>query len=452
MTSMHKKILVVDDEIGIRQSLKKILEKEGYTVITASNGEEAFKTIRGGDIDLLITDIRMAGMNGVELLRVSKSVSPYTEVIMITGYASVDTAVDSMKQGAYDYITKPFKKADILKAVQKAIEKQILTMDNIQMKERIEALESAPLIETASPKMKKIVEIVQQVAPSQANVLIMGESGTGKEIIADMVHKLSPRAAKPMIKVNCAAIPETLIESELFGYEKGAFTGAAGRREGRFEAADKSSIFLDEIGEVPPSVQVKLLRILQEGTLERLGSNKTIKVDTRIIAATNKDLAAMVKQGLFREDLYWRLNVISLHLPPLKERREDIPSLIQHFINRFSHKNAKPINGIESKAMEILLGYEWPGNVRELENVIERSVVLDRDGIIGSDDLPSEIEQGSLPSMDSVTIPLGTPMEEVERILMEETLKRTKGDKGLASKLLGISTRTLYRKMDKKEE
>ncbi len=452
MTSMHKKILVVDDEIGIRQSLKKILEKEGYTVITASNGEEAFKTIRGGDIDLIITDIRMAGMNGVELLRVSKSVSPYTEVIMITGYASVDTAVDSMKQGAYDYITKPFKKADILKAVQKAIEKQILTMDNIQMKERIEALESAPLIETASPKMKKIVEIVQQVAPSQANVLIMGESGTGKEIIADMIHKLSPRAAKPMIKVNCAAIPETLIESELFGYEKGAFTGAAGRREGRFEAADKSSIFLDEIGEVPPSVQVKLLRILQEGTLERLGSNKTIKVDTRIIAATNKDLAAMVKQGLFREDLYWRLNVISLHLPPLKERREDIPSLIQHFINRFSHKNAKPINGIESKAMEILLGYEWPGNVRELENVIERSVVLDRDGIIGSDDLPSEIEQGSLPSMDSVTIPLGTPMEEVERILMEETLKRTKGDKGLASKLLGISTRTLYRKMDKKEE
>jgi two-component system response regulator HydG len=357
-----------------------------------------------------------------------------------------------MKQGAEDYITKPFKKADILKAVQKAIEKQILTMDNIQMKERIEALESAPLIETASPKMKKIVEIVQQVAPSQANVLIMGESGTGKEIIADMIHKLSPRAAKPMIKVNCAAIPETLIESELFGYEKGAFTGAAGRREGRFEAADKSSIFLDEIGEVPPSVQVKLLRILQEGTLERLGSNKTIKVDTRIIAATNKDLAAMVKQVLFREDLYWRLNVISLHLPPLKERREDIPSLIQHFINRFSHKNAKPINGIESKAMEILLGYEWPGNVRELENVIERSVVLDRDGIIGSDDLPSEIEQGSLPSMDSVTIPLGTPMEEVERILMEETLKRTKGDKGLASKLLGISTRTLYRKMDKKEE
>lgn len=451
MNSLSKKILVVDDEIGIRQSLKKILEKEGFEVVTASNGEEAFKVIRGGDIDLLISDIRMAGMDGLELLKVSKSVSPYTEVIMITGYASVDTAVDSMKQGAYDYITKPFKKADILKAVQKAIEKQILTMDNVKMKERIEAMESTPLIETASPKMKKLVETVHQVAPSQATILIMGGSGTGKEVIADMIHKLSPRAERPMVKVNCAAIPETLIESELFGYEKGAFTGAAGRKEGRFEVADKSSIFLDEIGEVPPAVQVKLLRILQEETFERLGSNKTIKVDVRIIAATNKDLSAMVKQGRFREDLYWRLNVISLQLPALKDRREDVPNLVQHFINRFSHKNAKDMKGIESKAMEILLGYEWPGNVRELENVIERSVVLDRDGIIGADDLPSELQSASIPAMESVTIPLGTPMEEVERILMEETLKRTKGDKGLASKLLGISTRTLYRKMDKKE-
>ncbi|MBP6938145.1 MAG: sigma-54-dependent Fis family transcriptional regulator [Deltaproteobacteria bacterium] len=448
---MMKKILVVDDEIGIRQSLKKILEKEGYEVLTASNGEEAFKVIRSDAVDLLISDIRMAGMDGLELLKVCKSVSPYTEVIMITGYASVDTAVDSMKQGAYDYITKPFKKADIVKAVQKAIEKQILTMDNVKMKERIEAMEAAPLIETASPAMKKLVEIVHQVAPSKATVLIMGESGTGKEVIADMIHKLSPRAGRAMVKVNCAAIPETLIESELFGYEKGAFTGAAGRKEGRFEVADRSSIFLDEVGEVPQAVQVKLLRILQEETFERLGSNKTVKVDTRIIAATNKNLAALVKDGQFREDLYWRLNVITLQIPPLRERREDIPNLVQHFINRFSRKNEKEMKGLESKAMEVLLGYGWPGNVRELENVIERSVVLDRDGIIGTDDLPAQIQSASIPAMESVTIPLGTPLEEVERILMEETLKRTKGDKGLASKLLGISTRTLYRKMDKKE-
>jgi len=451
VSSLMKKILVVDDEIGIRQSLKKILEKEGYEVLTASNGEEAFKVIRSDAVDLLISDIRMAGMDGLELLKVCKSVSPYTEVIMITGYASVDTAVDSMKQGAYDYITKPFKKADIVKAVQMAIEKQILTMDNVKMKERIEAMEAAPLIETASPAMKKLVEIVHQVAPSKATVLIMGESGTGKEVIADMIHKLSPRAGRAMVKVNCAAIPETLIESELFGYEKGAFTGAAGRKEGRFEVADRSSIFLDEVGEVPQAVQVKLLRILQEETFERLGSNKTVKVDTRIIAATNKNLAALVKDGQFREDLYWRLNVITLQIPPLRERREDIPNLVQHFINRFSRKNEKEMKGLESKAMEVLLGYGWPGNVRELENVIERSVVLDRDGIIGTDDLPAQIQSASIPAMESVTIPLGTPLEEVERILMEETLKRTKGDKGLASKLLGISTRTLYRKMDKKE-
>lgn len=449
---MKKNILVVDDEIGIRQSLQKILEKEGYSVETASNGEEAFRIIRRGDIDLLITDIRMAGMDGVELLKVCKSVSPFTEVIMITGYASVDTAVDSMKQGAYDYITKPFKKIDILRAVNKAIEKQILTMDNMKMKERIDAIESGPLIETSSPRMKSIVDLVHQVAPSQANILILGESGTGKEVIADMIHQLSPRGQRPMVKVNCAAIPETLIESELFGYERGAFTGAAARKEGRFEVADKSSIFLDEIGEVPQAVQVKLLRILQEGTFEHLGSNRTLHTDTRIIAATNKDLSAMVRSGQFREDLYWRLNVISIHLPRLKERREDIPNLVQHFINRFSKKNGKGIHGIESKALEILLSYEWPGNVRELENIIERCVVLDRDGVVGTDDLPKEITQTGIQSLDSVTIPLGTPMEEVERILMEETLKHTKGDKGLASKLLGISTRTLYRKMDKKEE
>lgn len=449
---MKKNILVVDDEIGIRQSLQKILEKEGYAVETASNGEEAFRIIRRGDVDLLITDIRMAGMDGVELLKVSKSVSPFTEVIMITGYASVDTAVDSMKQGAYDYITKPFKKADIIRAVNKAIEKQILTMDNMKMRERIEAFESGPLIETSSPQMKSIVDLVHQVAPSQANILILGESGTGKEVIADMIHQLSPRGQKQMVKVNCAAIPETLIESELFGYDKGAFTGAAARKEGRFEVADKSSIFLDEIGELPQAVQVKLLRILQEGTFEHLGSNKTLHTDTRIITATNKDLSAMVRNGQFREDLYWRLNVISIHLPRLKERREDIPNLVQHFINRFSKKNGKGIHGIESKALEMLLCYEWPGNVRELENIIERCVVLDKDGVVGSDDLPKEITLTGIQSLDSLTIPLGTPLEEVERILMEETLKHTKGDKGLASKLLGISTRTLYRKMDKKEE
>ncbi|MBN1636504.1 MAG: sigma-54-dependent Fis family transcriptional regulator [Deltaproteobacteria bacterium] len=449
---MNKTILVVDDEIGIRQSLQRILEKEGYHVLTASNGEEAFKVIRQNHIDLVVSDIRMAGMDGLELLKVSKSVSPCIEFIMITGFASVDTALDSMKEGAYDYLTKPFKKADILKAVDKAIEKQTLEMNNIYLKERLEELESGPLIESASPKMRKVVDLVKQVAPSEATVLILGESGTGKEVIADRIHNLSPRKDREMIKVNCAAIPETLIESELFGYEKGAFTGAASRREGRFEAADKSTIFLDEIGEIPPAVQIKLLRVLQEGTFERLGSNKSLRVDTRIIAATNKNLAEQVKQGRFREDLYWRLNVINIGLPLLKERKEDIPALLQHFLNRFTKKNSKTIKGITSHSLEILMNYDWPGNVRELENVVERCVVLDRDGTIAEDDLPPEIVQTSSSAVELFTVELGTPLDEIEKKLMEKTLQHTKGDKTLASKLLGVSTRTLYRKIDKKEE
>jgi len=446
-----KKVLVVDDEVGIRESIKRILGRQGFDVITASNGEDAFKIIRKQDIDLLITDIRMAGMDGVDLLKVCKSVSPTTEVIMITGYASVDTAVETMKLGAYDYITKPFKKAELLKAVSKAIEKQTLSLDNIQLKKRLEELDKGMLVGVSSPKMREVIDLVQQVAPSQATVLILGESGTGKEVIANLIHRMSPRGSRPMVKVNCAALPETLIEAELFGYEKGAFTGAVSSREGRFEAADMSTIFLDEVGEIPPEVQVKLLRILQEGKLERLGSNKTVTVDTRIIAATNKDLETMVKQGGFREDLYWRLNVISIHLPPLRERKEDIPALVQYFLTRFARKNNKDIKGIETKAMDALLGYEWPGNVRELENVIERCVVLDRDLVIATDDLPSDLVKDETRKIDHVTIKLGTPLEEVEKILMEEALRYTKGDKNLAAKLLGVSTRTLYRKLGKEE-
>lgn len=446
-----KKVLVVDDEVGIRESIKRILGRQGFDVITASNGEDAFKIIRKQDIDLLITDIRMAGMDGVDLLKVCKSVSPTTEVIMITGYASVDTAVETMKLGAYDYITKPFKKAELLKAVNKAIEKQTLSLDNIQLKKRLEELDKGMLVGVSSHNMREVIDLVQQVAPSQATVLILGESGTGKEVIANLIHRMSPRGSRPMVKVNCAALPETLIEAELFGYEKGAFTGAVSSREGRFEAADMSTIFLDEVGEIPPEVQVKLLRILQEGKLERLGSNKTITVDTRIIAATNKDLETMMKQGGFREDLYWRLNVISIHLPPLRERKEDIPALVQYFLTRFARKNNKDIKGIEAKAMDVLLGYEWPGNVRELENVIERCVVLDRDSVIATDDLPSELVKDETRKVDHVTIKLGTPLEEVEKILMEEALRYTKGDKNLAAKLLGVSTRTLYRKLGKEE-
>jgi two-component system response regulator HydG len=447
---MKKKILVTDDEAGIRESLQKILEKEGYEVAIAASGQEAFEIIRQGNIDLLVTDIRMTGMSGVELLKVCKSVSPYTEVIMITGFASVDTAIESMKEGAYDYISKPFKKADIVRSIGRAIEKQTLTLDNISLRKRLEEIDQDFMVGASSPKMRPIIDLAHQVASSQATILISGESGTGKEVIANMIHKLSPRRDMPMIKVNCAAIPETLLEAELFGYEKGAFTGAVARREGRFEAADRSTIFLDEIGEIPASAQVKLLRVLQEGTFEHLGSNKTTKVDIRLITATNKDLVKLIKEGSFREDLYWRLNVISISLPPLRERKEDIPALVQSFLNRFAKKNDKEVKGIESKAMDCLLAYDWPGNVRELENVIERCVVLDKDAVIGSDDLPLELTQVAT-QMDTITIRLGTPLDEVEKMLMDNALRYAKGDKALASKLLGVSTRTLYRKMDKKE-
>ncbi len=450
---MSRRILVVDDEVGIRESLKVILEKEGYTVDTASNGEDAFKIIRPGGIDLLITDIRMAGMDGLELLKLCKSVSPHSEVIMITGYAAVDTAVESMKEGAYDYITKPFKKAEILKAVSKAIEKQTLALDNLKLKKQVESLESGLIVGAESRAMQDVINIVNQAAPSQATILILGETGTGKEVIANMIHRLSPRAARPMVRVNCAAIPETLIEAELFGHEKGAFTGAEGRREGRFESADKSTIFLDEIGEVPQPVQVKLLRILQEGQFERLGSNKTITVDVRIIAATNRKIEEMVREGHFREDLYWRLNVITINLPPLRERKEDIPALVHHFLSRYAMKNGKTVSGIESRAMDTLMEYAWPGNVRELENIVERSVVLDRDGVLGEDDLPRNMAStGIAQTKEILTFTVGTPLEEVERQLMEETLKYTKGDKAMASRLLGVSTRTLYRKFDKTED
>jgi two-component system, NtrC family, response regulator HydG len=450
---MSRRILVVDDEVGIRESLKVILEKEGYEVDTASNGEDAFKIIRTGGIDLLITDIRMAGMDGLELLKLCKSVSPHSEVIMITGYAAVDTAVESMKEGAYDYITKPFKKAEILKAVGKAIEKQTLALDNLKLKKQVESLESGLVVGADSRAMQDVINIVNQAAPSQATILILGETGTGKEVIANMIHRLSPRAARPMVRVNCAAIPETLIEAELFGHEKGAFTGAEGRREGRFESADKSTIFLDEIGEVPQPVQVKLLRILQEGQFERLGSNKTITVDVRIIAATNRKIEEMVRDGRFREDLYWRLNVITINLPPLRDRKEDIPALVHHFLSRYAMKNGKTVSGIESRAMDILMDYAWPGNVRELENIVERSVVLDRDGVLGEDDLPRNMASaGIAQTKEMLTFTVGTPLEEVERQLMEETLKYTKGDKAMASRLLGVSTRTLYRKFDKSED
>jgi two-component system response regulator HydG len=455
-----KTILLVDDHQPFRDSLAKILGAEGFQVFPANDGEEALNILRKEFIYLVLTDLKMPKMDGVELLKVAKTIRPETEVILMTGYGTVDTAVTAMKDGAFDYIQKPFKPREILKLVRKAMEKQSLVLENRMLQERIKDFQKVEKIVGRSPAMKSLLEIVAQVAPSSATVLIQGESGTGKEVIAQAIHDLSPRAKEPFIKVSCAALPETLLEAELFGYERGAFTGAIARKEGRFELAHGGTLFLDEIGEISLTVQVKLLRVLQVGEFERLGGTKTLKADVRIVAATNMNLLEAIERKAFREDLYSRLNVITLTLPPLREREGDIPLLVHHFMEIFKKKNNKAVKGFTPEAMEIMLQYPWPRNVRQLENAIERAVVLTRGDLITPGDLPPEIQKAAGPAelksvlLDEKTlsIPLGTPLEAIEKRVIEETLRHSRGDKNLASKILGISARTIYRKMEEEKE
>ena len=457
-----KNILVVDDHKNFRDSLVKILQGEGLRVFPANDGEEALEILRGEMIHLVLTDLKMPKMDGVELLKVAKTIRPEVEVILITGYGTVDTAVTAMKDGAFDYIQKPFKPREILKLVRKAVEKQSLVLENRMLQERIKDFQKFEHIVGQSQALKKILEIVAQVAPSSATVLIQGESGTGKEVIAQAIHELSPRANHPFVKVSCAALPETLLEAELFGYERGAFTGAIARKEGRFELAHGGSLFLDEIGEVSPTVQVKLLRVLQVGEFERLGGTKTIRADVRLVAATNINLLEAVEKKLFREDLYSRLNVITLTLPPLREREGDIPLLAHHFLEIFKKKNdKKEVKGFTPEALEVMLRYPWPRNVRQLGNAIERAVVLTKGEMVVPGDLPPEIlkamelppgEKVMLRDEKTLSIPLGTPMEIIEKRVIEETLRHSRGDKNVASKILGISARTIYRKIEEEKD
>ncbi len=439
-------ILVADDDPAIREAVAKTLSRAGYDVAPAADGTAALEIVRRQPVQLLLADLRMPGLDGLELLRATKAIAPEVEVILITGHGGIEDAVAAMKEGAYDFLTKPFKRAALRKTVEKALEKQHLLQQNRALRRQLEDATPQGAIIGTAPAMRRVLDLVAQVAPSNATVLILGESGTGKELIADALHRGSVRREGPCIKVNCAALPETLLESELFGHEKGAFTGAVGRKEGRFELAHGGTLFLDEIGDLSPATQAKLLRVLQEGTFERLGGTKTLKVDVRIVAATNKDLDAEVKARRFREDLFYRLNVISITLPPLRDRAEDIPVLAQHFVERFARRNAKPVEGLTREALDLLMPYRWPGNVRELENVIERAVVLARGPWIGPQDLPEPIS-GLSSEPRAITIPVGTPLEEVEHRLIEETLRQTGGDKTLAAKLLGITSRTIYRKL-----
>ena len=441
-------VLVVDDEPGIVESLDKIFRREGFTVLTATDGNAGLELLRRHRVGVLLSDLMMPGTSGMDLLRAAKTVAPETEVVLMTAYGTVETAVDAMKEGAYDFVAKPLKRAHVVRVVKNALEKQTLLTENRALKAQLTERRRRSIIGTSLP-WRRTMDIVHQAAPSEATVMLLGESGTGKELLARALHDNSTRARGPFIAINCAAIPESILEAELFGYERGAFTGATATREGRFEAAHGGTLFLDEIGEISRHVQVKLLRVLQESQIERLGAGgKPRKIDIRLIAATNVDLGEEVRAGRFREDLYYRLNVIPVHVPPLRDRREDIPLLAQHFVQLYAEKNGKAITGCTGAALARLADYPWPGNVRELENAIERAVVLTRASVLDEDALPREIRDAASAGAPAMTFAIGTPLADIEMRVIRETLRHTRGDKRLTAKLLGIATRTIYRRLE----
>jgi two-component system response regulator HydG len=440
-------VLVVDDERSNVESLEKIFQREAMRVLSANDAKRALEIVRSHRVHVVLTDLMMPGTTGLELLRAIKQVAPDVEVVLMTAYGSVEAAVSAMREGAYDFVEKPLKRVAIVKSVRKAAEKQRLVAENKSLKDEIKLLTRREIV-GSSPAWRRGVDVATTAAPSLATVLVLGESGTGKELLARYIHEKSARASRPFVAVNCAAIPETILESELFGHERGAFTGAIARKEGRFAKAAGGTLFLDEIGELSPAVQVKLLRVLQEGEYEPLGGN-TVKSDVRIVAATNRDLLAEVQAGRFREDLYYRLNVIAITAPPLRARREDIPLLVDHFLGLYCAKNGRPRLAPTRGALDRMLDYPWPGNVRELENVVERAVVLSRSDALTEHDLPEAVARVQpAPAAAKLTFEVGTPLDEIELRVIKETLRHTKGDKSVAAQLLGISTRTIYRKLD----
>ncbi len=445
------RIVVVDDEPANLESLERILKSDGAEVQLYQDPHEALMNIRQGFTDILMTDLRMSSLNGLELLEATKIIDPSVEVILITAYGTVELAVDAMKKGAYDFITKPLQRVQVLKSVHRALERRKLVYENLSLKQELIANSenSYTNITGKSEAVRRMMDIAKQAARSRANVLIEGESGTGKGVLAEYLHRNSDWSSGIFVKINCTAIPENLLEAELFGYEPGAFTGATKRKKGRVELAADGTLFLDEIGIAPLTFQTKLLRFLQEGEFERLGSNDVQKVQTRVISATNTDLKRAIIDGRMREDLYYRLNVVHIQVPPLRDRQEDIPILAQKFLEESAKKNARAVPLLHSNALECLVNYPWPGNIRELQNLIERFVVLNRTGVIGIEDLPPEI--GGKVRTKSVVVPVGIPLRQVERMLMDETLKSTKGDKKLAAHLLGVHPRTIYRYLESLE-
>ncbi|PCG19615.1 sigma-54 dependent transcriptional regulator [Brachyspira sp. G79] len=439
------KILVIDDEKNIRDGIKKSLEFEGYEVVTAENGEKGIETVYKGGIDLVITDLKMPEKTGEEFLKDILEFDKHIPVIVLTGHGNVETAVEMMRLGAYDFMTKPFNLDKMLLIIARALESKNIKKTNETLEKRVDYNESFYGMIGHSAKILKVYEAIKQVARTKATVLIEGESGTGKELVASAIHQISDRAKQPYITVNCAALSEGVLESELFGHEKGSFTGAVDKKIGRFEAANKGTIFLDEIGEINQAVQVKLLRVLEERVIERVGSNTPIDVDIRVIAATNKKLSEEIKAGKFREDLYYRLNVIKIEMPPLRERREDIPLLIDNFIKEFSKVHSIEINSVDKKVYKILSSLQWDGNVRELRNTIETMVVMCRDGKIDENSIPDWALKSS--SNDDFVVEENVTLEELEKMYINYLLSHNNFNKAQVAKILGIERATLYRKL-----
>jgi two-component system response regulator PilR (NtrC family) len=448
------RILVVDDERSMREVLFSMLKNEGYDVTVADGGEAAIETVRRETFDAIITDVRMPKVDGLQVLKAAKDLSPNTVVIMITAFGSSETAVEAMKLGAYDYITKPFKYDEVALNIRRALERKRLRDENLNLKRRLETQYRFENIIGKSAKIVEVFDTIRKIADSNSTVMVTGESGTGKELVAQAIHFNSQRRDKPFISVNCGAIPEGLMESELFGHVKGAFTGAVANKVGLFSAADGGTLFLDEITEIPSLLQVKLLRAIQEREIRRVGDTKDIKVDVRLIAATNKDLEAAVGDGTLREDLFYRLNVIPIHLPALRERSEDIPLLVAHFLQKFGTELGKDVQGVAPEALALLEQYHWPGNIRELENVVERALVLGTGKVLTAESLPESVRRQRQPRGADLDLPeagldLEATLDQIERRLLEKALERTKGVQTRAAEVLRLSFRQFRYKLQK---
>lgn len=443
-------ILIVEDEVKMRRLLELSLAEKGYATREAADAETALKLIRQEPVDLIITDLKLPGMNGLEFLKAVKGSDAHLPVVVMTAFGTVETAVEAMKAGAGDYVVKPFSLEEMQLIVKKELHVRHLQEENRNLREELGKRYEFKNIVARSAKMQEVLAVVERVAPGNSTVLLGGESGVGKDMIARAIHQHSRRSSGPMIKINCAAIPENLLESELFGYERGAFTGAVAAKPGKFELADQGTIFLDEIGDVPPSIQVKLLRVLQEREFERLGGTKTLKVDVRLVAATNRNLRAALEQGTFREDLYYRLNVVPIDIPPLREHKEDIPDLVRTFLDRFARDAGKNVTGITPAALKLLLDFHWPGNVRELENIVERAVALSVGPEIDAEDIQLDLSPARPPASGGAAFPpAGMTLEQFEDEIIREAVRRANGNKSQAARLLGLSRNAMRYRLAK---